>query len=105
MARLSRVTTFALIGLLLLTPTVALPRAVAAQTERCFAETSFCISGRFLEYWQANGGLARNGFPLTGERREILEDGKEYTVQYIERIRLELHPENAAPYDVLLGQF
>jgi hypothetical protein len=77
----------------------------AAADGTCFAETGFCLRGRFLDYWQANGGLARNGYPLTDERRERLEDGKEYTVQYCERVRLELHPENAAPYDVLLGQF
>jgi hypothetical protein len=81
------------------------PPGVAAQAERCFAETNQCIRGRFLDYWQANGGLARNGFPLTGERRELLEDGDEYVVQYFERVRLELHSENAPPYDMLLGQF
>ncbi len=79
------------------------PRARGA--EECFAETNQCIRGRFLDYWAANGGLARNGFPLTEERREVLEDGNEYTVQYFERVRLEYHPENRAPYDVLLGQF
>ena len=82
----------------------ALPLA-AAPGARCFAETNQCIAGRFLAYWDANGGLARNGLPLTPERREVLEDGNEYTVQYFERVRMELHPENAAPYDVLLGQF
>jgi hypothetical protein len=81
----------------------ATPQVGAA--EHCFRETGFCVQGRFLEYWQANGGLERNGFPLSAERREVLEDGKEYTVQYFERVRLEYHPENAAPYDVLLGQF
>ena len=30
-------------------------------------------------------------------------DGKEYTVQYFERAVFELHPENAAPNDVLLS--
>jgi hypothetical protein len=73
--------------------------------QRCFAETLLCTQGRFLDYWEANGGLARNGFPLTPERIETLEDGKAYTVQYFERVRLEYHPENAPPYDVLLGQF
>jgi len=63
------------------------------------------VGGRFLEYWQANGGLARNGFPLSGERSEVLEDGNAYQVQYFERVRLEYHPENPPPYDVLLGQF
>src|SRR5690348_8496662 len=82
----------------------ALP-ARAAAAEQCFQETGFCIQGRFLDYWVANGGLARNGFPIGPENREVLEDGKEYTVQYFERVRLEYHPENAAPYDVLLGQF
>ena len=72
---------------------------------QCFSETNFCVQGRFLEYWLANGGLARNGFPLSAERREVLEDGRERTVQYFERARFELHPENGAPYDVLLGHF
>ncbi len=79
------------------------PHARAA--EACFPETGFCIQGRFLDYWTANGGLARNGYPLSDERRERLEGGNEYTVQYFERVRLEYHPENPPPYDVLLGQF
>jgi hypothetical protein len=72
----------------------------------CYAQTDECIQGRFLEYWTANGGLDINGFPLTGEFRQKLEDGKEYIVQYFERVRLEYHPEVADPqYQVLLGQF
>lgn len=73
--------------------------------QRCFAETLLCVQGRFHDRWQANGGLARNGFPLTPERPEVLEDGRGYTVQYFERVRLEYHPEEAPPYDVQLGQF
>jgi len=34
---------------------------------------------------------------------ETLSDGKQYQVQWFERARFELHPENDAPYDVLLG--
>ncbi|MGN6697559.1 MAG: hypothetical protein ACTHMR_05335 [Thermomicrobiales bacterium] len=71
----------------------------------CFQETGHCIQGRFLAYWQEHGGLAINGFPLSDERQELLEDGNTYTVQYFERVRLEYHPENQPPYDVLLGQF
>jgi hypothetical protein len=63
------------------------------------------VSGAFARYWAANGGLALYGYPLTEERRERLEDGQEYMVQYFERARFELHPENPPPYDVLLGQF
>ena len=92
----------ALLGLLLAGTFVHAPGTRAA--EACFAETGQCVGGRFLDYWQANGGLARNGFPLTGERRETLEDGREYTVQYFERARFEHHPEQAGtPYEVLLG--
>ncbi len=79
--------------------------AGAAQAEACFAETNRCIRGRFLDYWTINGGLARNGYPLSEERVELLEDGNEYVVQYFERVRLEYHPENDPPYDVLIGQF
>jgi hypothetical protein len=73
--------------------------------ERCFAETGHCLRGRFLAYWEAHGGLAINGYPISDEFEQVLEDGKRYTVQYFERNRFEHHPENAAPYDVLLGQF
>ncbi|MGN6756498.1 MAG: hypothetical protein ACTHMJ_08925 [Thermomicrobiales bacterium] len=71
----------------------------------CFPETGHCIQGRFLDYWEQHGGLAINGFPLSDERQELLEDGQTYTVQYFERVRMEYHPENQPPYDVLLGQF
>jgi len=86
----------------------AFPRANAADPlpgAAYFAETGHNVRGRFLDYWGANGGLAQFGLPLSEEIRERLEDGQDYTVQYFERARLELHPESAAPYDVLLGQF
>lgn len=73
--------------------------------QRCFPETGHCIQGHFLTYWEARGSLALNGYPLTDEHVEVLEDGKPYTVQYFERTRLEYHPENQPPFDVLLGQF
>src|SRR5207249_3059233 len=65
-----------------------------------------CVRGAFLAYWQQHGGLAINGYPLSDEFTEVLEDGKAYTVQYCERVRLEYHPENGdPPSQVLLGQF
>ena len=67
--------------------------AANAQQQACFAETGHCIGGRFAQYWQQNGGLPVFGYPLTDE---LTEQG--CTVQYFE-----LHTENAAPYDVLLG--
>jgi FtsP/CotA-like multicopper oxidase with cupredoxin domain len=75
------------------------------QTSRTFPETGKTVSGRFLEYWNANGGLAQQGFPLSEEFQEKSDlDGKTYTVQYFERAVFELHPENKPPYDILLSQ-
>src|SRR5205807_3197210 len=62
------------------------------------------LSGRFLDYWNTHGGLAQQGFPISNELRERSNtDGKVYTVQYFERAVCELHPEFAAPNDVLLS--
>jgi hypothetical protein len=70
-----------------------------------FPETGKRVGGKFLEYWQKNGGLAQQGYPVSEEFTEKSElDGKEYRVQYFERAVFELHPENQAPYDVLLSQ-
>lgn len=71
--------------------------------ERCFGETSFCISGRIRTFWEQNGGLAVFGLPTSPQQAERVEAGT-FQVQWFERNRLELHPENAAPYDVLLGR-
>ena len=79
----------------------ALPaRQTSAQSDqRCFAETGYCVSGRLLQYWNQNGGLATFGLPLSAQM-----DESGLQVQYFERQRFELHPENARPYDVLLGR-
>ena len=89
----------------------------AAGPRRCFQETDRCARGRFLASWRAHGldlgdqgvsereSLALFGYPLSDEFDQRLEDGKTYRVQYFERARFEWHPENAAPHDVLLGQF
>ncbi len=78
-----------------------------AQQQGCqtFRETGKMVCGRFLQYWQQNGGLAQQGFPISNEFREKSDlDGKEYIVQYFERAVFEMHPENKPPYDVLLSQ-
>jgi hypothetical protein len=80
--------------------------AVSAPGETCrtFGETGKRACGRFLEYWIANGGLAQQGYPITDEFEETNPtDGRRYRVQYFERARFEYHPENAPPFDVLLG--
>jgi hypothetical protein len=70
-----------------------------------FKETGKHLGGRFLEYWQKNGGLPQQGYPISEEFTEKSDlDGKEYRVQYFERAVFEMHPEKKPPYDVLLSQ-
>ena len=78
------------------------PTSTAQTVERCFPETGFCIAGRIREFWEQNGGLPVFGYPK-GPQQETLIEGKPFQAQQFERNRLELHPENARPYDVLLG--
>jgi hypothetical protein len=69
-----------------------------------FGPTSHNVSGVFLQYWRAHGGLAVYGYPINEARMETSTDGKEYLTQWFQRSRFELHPENAGtPYEVLLG--
>ncbi|HYP41251.1 MAG TPA: hypothetical protein VEX13_12905, partial [Chloroflexia bacterium] len=72
---------------------------------REFPETGKRVCARFLTYWQEHGGLAQQGYPISGEFMEKSQlDGQTYRVQYFERAVFELHPENQPPYDVLLSQ-
>ena len=69
-----------------------------------FKEAGKRLGGAFLQYWQKNGGLARQGYPISDEFLETsATDSKVYKVQYFERAVFEYHPEKAAPYDVLLS--
>ncbi len=81
------------------------PSASAAEGQRCFAETGKCVNPLFYGYWQDHGGLAVNGYPVSDELVQNLENGQPYTVQYFERARYEYHPENGDANRVLLGQF
>ncbi len=60
--------------------------------QRCFPETDNCIDGPILDYWEANGGLAIFGYPITPLRSEAVE-GQALPVQWFERDRLEYHGE------------
>ena len=91
----------ALVGILfVLGPSV---RAQAATL--CFRETGQCMGVPLVSYWQGNGGLPVFGFPVAALAPETNADtGAVYLTQWFERNRLEVHPENAAPYRVLLGR-
>lgn len=70
-----------------------------------FAETEKRLGGLFLKYWQQNGGVMQQGYPISDEFVEVSNlDGKPYTVQYFERAVFERHPENQPPYNILLSQ-
>lgn len=78
--------------------------SASAQTNSlCFSEVPHCISGRFAEYWQQNGGLPVFGYPISAASEQDV-GGTQVLVQQFERNRFELRPENSAPYDVLLGR-
>ncbi len=81
------------------------PPANPIPGQRYFPETGHNLGWGFRDFWERNGGLMQFGYPITEEIRETLEDGREHTVQYFERARFEWHPQNAAPYDILLGHF
>ena len=70
---------------------------------RTFPETGQTTSGRLLEFWNQNGNLPVFGMPIAPEGDQQTLDGT-FRMQLFERNRLELHPENRAPYDVLLGR-
>jgi glucose/arabinose dehydrogenase len=70
---------------------------------RCFVETGHCIAGRVRAFWERHGGLPVFGLPISPLQEEQVE-GRSFQVQWFERARFELHPENAPPYDVLIGR-
>ena len=72
---------------------------------RYFGETSHGVGGKFLDFWEAHGGLDVFGYPISDEVVEILpETGRYHTVQYFQRARMELHSEYAGTQnEVQLG--
>ncbi|HEY1012925.1 MAG TPA: DUF4331 domain-containing protein [Herpetosiphonaceae bacterium] len=64
-----------------------------------FPETGYALGGEFLRYWRKHGGLEVFGYPINSEAQ-----ANGTVSQMFERNRFELHPQNAAPYNVLLGR-
>ncbi len=65
-----------------------------------FPETGHRLCSGFRTYWETHGGLAILGYPISEEFRDA---NTGLTVQYFERQRLEYHPENPNPWNVLGG--
>ncbi|HEX5689509.1 MAG TPA: hypothetical protein VFX76_05885, partial [Roseiflexaceae bacterium] len=66
-------------------------------------ETNRQICGRIRQFYEQNGDINAFGQPLSSQQAEVVE-GRSFQAQWFERGRLELHPENLPPYDVLLGR-
>ncbi len=86
------------------------PRFTVAQPEgderRCFGNDParlVCVGGDFLPFWEHHGGVATFGEPLAAPTTRPTPDG-DFTVQYFDNARLELHLVNPPPYHVLLGR-
>ena len=76
--------------------------APAAPADRpwYFAATGHTINPGFRTFWRDQGALYTFGYPIG----PAFTDKNGRTVQYFERVRLELHTENAdSEYAVLLG--
>jgi hypothetical protein len=82
-----------------------------------FPETQHNVCGAFLKLWHAYGlefdgragrsaaeNLALLGLPISEPILDTSADGQMYLMQWFERARFELHPENPPPYNVLLGR-
>ena len=87
------------LGIIAVLAVLAVAPPTSAAGSQFFPQTGHAISGPFMAYWQAHGGLPIFGYPLTDEQTDP-ETG--LTVQYFERAVFEYHPENPPEWQVLL---
>jgi type VII secretion-associated serine protease mycosin len=80
------------------------PRIPTTADQVYFPQTQHTLRGTFKSYWEQHGGLPIFGYPISEEFIERGDDGRDYVVQYFQRHRFELHPENAPPYNVQLSR-
>jgi hypothetical protein len=87
-------------------PFKPLPARESTTGRLYFPQTGHTLALGFKDFWEANGGLAVFGYPISEEFPEKNPDtGETYTVQYFERNRFEYHPELAGtPWAVSLGR-
>ncbi|NWF65341.1 MAG: hypothetical protein HXY38_13670 [Chloroflexi bacterium] len=65
---------------------------------RTYAETGYSVCFAFLEFFDANGGLAQFGYPISG-----FEYHENKIVQYFEYARLEWQPWHSEGYRVVIS--
>ena len=69
-----------------------------SQPEQYFPETGHTVRGEFLDYFNAHDGLRVFGFPIT---EEFPLNGR--TVQYFQKVRMDLFPDKPVGQRVQLG--
>src|SRR6186713_1999805 len=89
----------ALCTLLCVSASLRLDTSAAQGSGRYYPETGKTLAQEFLAFYDSYGGVPIFGYPLTDAE---IEGG--FKVQYLERARIEYHPENkGTPYEVQLG--
>src|SRR5262245_34766805 len=87
---------------------ISVPVRLVVAQEICFPNQCgvvACLAEPFASYWKFNGGLPVFGYPITSASMAPLQDGNaSLLTQWTERARLELHPENPPPYQILMGR-
>lgn len=76
---------------------VPAPPSISQGDLRYFSQSGHFLRGAFLSYWQTHGATDVLGLPIS---EPFVEDG--LTVQYLERARLEWHPEVSDPANRVL---
>jgi hypothetical protein len=87
-----------LAGLIVSSVPIHVALARQSSLSQYFQETQHNVAGDFLSFFNQHGGLKVFGYPIT----ETF-DWQGRRVQYFQKARMELHPENPFPYRVQLG--
>jgi hypothetical protein len=96
-----RLVSLLLASVIIFTTATAVTARTEPETCKYFDETGHYVCGPYLEYFRAKGGLEIFGYPLTEAFDDPTHGG--LRVQYFQRARMELHPDGAGGYRVLLG--
>jgi hypothetical protein len=86
------------LGELLYEPGTELPHSASFPACRSFPETGFEVCYSFLDFFNAHGGAAQFGYPISNFE---IHDG--LIVQYFQRSRFEWHPESPTGQRVSVG--
>ncbi len=84
-----------------------LPTTAQSTAPLCFPDVPLidnCLHPSFVAYWRDNGGLPVFGYPISPLEQFVGDEARLLTVQWTERNRLELHPNNPPAYRIQIGR-